>query len=604
MKSSPDQPVINLHAERLETRLMLTGSVTAKLASPSHLVLSGDRFENAIEITISGEGEVGVESNGKTSLLWENQPHDSIQLDDISRITINLRGGDDTLEVRGIFGNSRIQSVRVFGGAGHDHLELGGFVATKTVRLKGQGGDDNIRVMGSASEGLSVFRGGTGDDTIWMPAQSRSNGFEDTYNYLELSPTDADANEATIESFTLNGGQVVIPPGSWPVRPVEIQSNSGITGHGAGVSELRLEISAPGRFDPQYVVGTALPEVAEAFVENVFVNNLTLNGNYSSIDWSNVYGDGNAFGLHVRATRDSKFENLEIESTWTDGIYVSNILHQDNNSREIVFEDITIHHAGRQGVSVVGGEKLLFNNFDVFSIGRDGPLHTSPRSAIDLEPEANVARLVRDITISNWNIDRVGQGILVSASHSVAPATNIVIQNVSINDLDGPQSLAVRDAVGIRIENVSSQNHITDAGLGVIFVDSTGTVDGLSIRQSQGSNYLLRIRGDSDIEIRDLLIEDSDRAAIQVGGEPHEPLENSSLRLDDFEIRELGIEWLSAIRIFSAGDVIFSNGIVSDTTQSPFTFDLHTDIYCVACDFAASSQGLLRPDLDGELLEL
>lgn len=606
MSPPPIKPVLEFCSERLESRRMLAGSIVATLVTPTYLVLTGDSDDNALGVTISNDGDVAIVADAGTEIVWQRESVSLLQLDGVSTIDIRLRSGDDTINVRGATPDARVDSVQINARAGDDHVELADFTASRSVRVYGQSGNDSIRVL--ESEGLSprssVFFGGGGRDTIWMPSQSRSAGFEESYNYLELSPTDADANTLVIESFTLTGQKVAIPSGSWPVRPVSIQSNGGITGHGAGVSELRLKLSAPGRFDPQYVVGAALPSVAGGFVENISVNDLTLSGNFRFIDWSNVYGDGNAFGLFVRATKDSRFEDLEIRAVWTDGIYVSNILHEDNNSRDIVFEDITIHHAGRQGVSVVGGEQLLFDNFTVSSIGRDAPLHTSPRSAIDLEPEANVARLVRDITISNWDIDRVGQGILVSAGHSVAPATNIVIQNVTIDNLDGPQILAVRDAVDIQIENVSSRKHVTTAGLGVIFVDSTGTVDGLSIQASQGSNYVLRVRGESDITIRDLLIEDADRGVIQVGGEPHESLENSSLRLVDFEVRDVGIGGLSAIRIRSAGHVSFSEGIVEDTVESPFTFDLYTDIFCFQCNFTAGFLDLLNPNLDGELLEV
>ena len=73
---------------------------------------------------------------------------------------------------------------------------------------------------------------------------------------------------------------------------------------GAGVSELRLEIDSPSRYDPQHVLAVAAPTSADGFTRGVVVRDLTLNGNYKNIDWSDTYGDGNAFGTgHPRRRR-------------------------------------------------------------------------------------------------------------------------------------------------------------------------------------------------------------------------------------------------------------------------------------------------------------
>ena len=579
---------------------MLTGTIAVGITPTGTLWAIATPQSDEIDVQITAAGHVTLEADANFRFLQSVVPN-SLTIPDVQNLVIRLGAGHDRLTIRGGSSPAELSSVKVFAAGGNDQIDLSNLQVAQSVVVRGQTGADTIRILdheSSLGDRTRLF-GGVGEDQATSPAGAYHVGFRRFSELLELDPFDAESNTEKIHSVVHHGGTAAIPAGSWPVRPISIKSQGGIVGLGEGISELRLDLDeSPGRYDPQHVISTDIPAVTDGFVSDVYVTDLTINGDYQSVDWSNVYGDGNGFGIYVRAADQSHFKNLEIKNTWTDGIYVSNILHQDNNTRRTHFENITIYDAGRQGVSVVGGEQLVFDNFRVSSIGRGDSLHTSPRSAIDLEPESNVQRLVRDITISNWNIHHVGQGILVSGGHSAEQARNVRIENIAMYDLDGPQILAIRDTHDVFVKNISSVGHVTTAGLGVFFQDATGEVEDVTLRYSSGSNYLVHVTGDSDLNIRRLLIDRTERGAIHIGGEPGDS-QNTNVRFVDFDIRNLGNAGLSVIRVNSRGHVKFANGSISGSSAAPYTLRLYTDILCSACHFVASRYGLFAPEVDG-----
>lgn len=423
---------------------------------------------------------------------------------------------------------------------------------------------------------------------------------------LELSPTDADFNTRLIESHVQLGLSVVIPEGAWPVRPISMGPQSSLRGVGKDLSELRLELdTAPGRSDPQHVIGVVAPKTAGGFVSNIRVSDLTINANFANIDWSQVYNDGNGHGLRLHAVEKSTFERLEIKNARTDGIYIATVLGFENNSRELKFDDITIHHAGRQGVSIVGGEKITLTRFTVTDIGRDANLHISPRSAIDLEPEPNAKRWVRDITIRDWTIRRVGQGILATGTGSSKPMENIVIKDISIVDLDGPQVLAVREVKNLQVNNVvSREHHSATGGLSVFFGDTEGDVYGLKIRDITGVNYPIQIRGDSDIRLQNIVVSDTHRGILQIGGAPSQASENTKVTLTSFaftDSSQLATPYVP-IRVNSAATVTMRNGEMLGIGNSLFTMELTTDVTCHNCDFAEGTVKYFYGQANGNAL--
>ncbi len=388
------------------------------------------------------------------------------------------------------------------------------------------------------------------------------NHLNDRSVELQLSPTDATLNTALIESRVQNGRLARIPAGVWPVRPIAMGPGGEIRGQGVGVSELRLELDhAPGTYDAQHVIGTVNPTEPGGFVDDLKVSHLTINGNHENIDWSDVYADGNAHGMRIRAARNSVFTDLEIKNVHTDGILVATVLGYDNNSRCLLFDNIVIHHAGRQGVSIVGGEDIQLTNFTVSDIGRDEGLQTAPRAAIDLEPEPVSQRLIRNITISHWNIRRVGQGVIVNGLGSSHRAENITIENISLDDFDGPQGLAIDTVENITVRNVSIKNHRSEGGRTVFLKDTQGTISSLLLHRIVGVNYPVHVRGASDLLIDLLVVNNAERGVMLVGG-PGQLAEPTVVQLRYPEFREIGSDdsRIIPMRINSSADVVFRYG--------------------------------------------
>ena len=214
-------------------------------------------------------------------------------------------------------------------------------------------------------------------------------------------------------------------------------------------------------------------------------------------------------------------------------------------------------------------------------------------------------RLVRHITVSNWDIQNVGQGILVSATNSAARATDIVLENIFAQDMDGPQILAVRDVDQLVVRNFRGEDHQpTAGGLGVLFRNTTGDVDGLTIIGSGGTNYPLRVDGNSDLDLRNVIIDGASRGALQIGNEPSQAPAETHVRLSSFAFRHVANAsgGLPLGRVHSTGNVVLSDGLIADMGSTDFTFQLFCDVTFYDCQFAAGSEGIFDPSKPGQPL--
>ena len=425
---------------------------------------------------------------------------------------------------------------------------------------------------------------------------------------VSLSLQSADENTATIQAAIQEQGSAVIPKGSWPIRPIELSSHSelrGIVENQVNQSRLFLAIDSPRRYDPQHVIATRAQENTGGFTKQIRIRDLIIDGNYQAIDWKHVYGDGNGFGIFLRGAANCEIKNVEIRNCWTDGIYVATVLGHANNTRDCSFENLYIHHCGRQAVSVVGGEKLTFHKFKIRSIGRDAPLATSPRAAIDLEPEANVKRLVRDITIRDWDIARTGQGVLISGAHSVQPAENIVVEKIKMRDLDGPQILSVRDARNVTIRKVQATNHHPrNGGVGIIFRNAKAAATEMDFRQLTGTNFPLRIDGSSDVTLKHVRIEGCERGVLQIGNERELPIEGPQVRISDFLFTNVAQAktGLPIMRIHSLEEAMFVRGEISQPGMATFTAQLFSNARFQACELHPGQFGTFDPSQPGKAM--
>lgn len=416
-----------------------------------------------------------------------------------------------------------------------------------------------------------------------------------------LIANDADHNTREIQQRLADGKEVFILAGRWKVRPIALPSGSRLRGEGLE-SELQLVLDTPPeRFDPQHVLATARPSVPGEFTEDIQIRDLTINGNVVNNDWSRIYNDGNAHGILFQATKNCRVENVEIKNCRTDGIMITTILGTNTNCDSIVCEKVSIHHAARQGVSIVGGENVQLKKFTVSDIGRD-ELRVSPRSALDLEPNPNAQQFVRNVSVTDWKVDRCGQGILATGYGSSEQMENVTIKNVTVRDLDGPQVLAMRDIDGFEVEDISFEEHSGTSGLGLFFKDAVGSVSNISLKKIPKISYPFQVRGDSEIVFDGITLEDLGRGALHVGSEPNEAASATKVTLKAFSIRDVNREGFRyvPVRVNSTELVQIENATLTGIGLAFYTLQLVTDTTFTNCDFAKGSKGYFVPDATGK----
>ena len=630
---------INWNGDSAESHVVdVPGNLTLRLRDGNDVV----KLTNDSDATFSGAVSIDL-ANG----------HDALAIDDWdigNRLVVNTGSQNDSVTIRNTqvarnlsiqtrAGNDQFlaediefQSLALTTDNGNDVVELAGQVAgsQSTIHL-GNGSDrlnvgsgsvtssgtwnlgngNDIYTVDAGTVTQAVVDGKRGNDTLQSDTSLKSIGFEkfcdangsNCNSVLRLNGN-PDRNTRLIEQIVLNAGRAIIPAGSWPVRPIAIGSNASIVGQGIGISELRLMVQRPTRYEDQHVIASAIPP-ANQFIENIAISNITINGNQSRNNWTAVYNDGNAHGIYVRATANSTFEDIEIKNCHTDGIYVSTVLGQTNNSHHNSFERINIHDCGRQGVSVVGGEDLTFNDFNVSNIGQKN-WGKSPRSAIDLEPEYGVFRLIRNIEITNWTISNVGQGILVSGGHSSEQAENITIRDINIVSMNGPQILAVREVNNLVVENLQARvlRPNGGGGLGVYLKDTVGVLTNVTISNVQKTNFGVRVLGESDVLFNNLLVSNVTRSFMQIGSDAGQPAENTRVVLNGFQFDRAASDntGLPLIRVNSTENVYFVDGSLTNVGSARFVAQLETDTHFYNCTFSRGSLGWFDPSKDGKIL--
>ena len=214
-------------------------------------------------------------------------------------------------------------------------------------------------------------------------------------------------------------------------------------------------------------------------------------------------------------------------------------------------------------------------------------------------------RFIRNISITHWDIQRVGQGVLLTGTGSSLPAENITVRHIVCQDLDGPQILAARDITHLIVEDFRGEDHTTNGGVGVRFRNTVGTVNNLFIKNLQGTNFPLQIDGDSDVELTDVVVENAGRSVLQIGGEPTQALQNTRVKLDSFAFRNVGnTAGLPVARIKSEGYVEMVHGEISEVGIVPYTLSLYTDVFFDNCVLESGQQAVLTPGLSGVAIGL
>ena len=423
---------------------------------------------------------------------------------------------------------------------------------------------------------------------------------------VEVNLTQNPVTNATeINNLLAAGSHVRIPKGSWPVRPILLPANCRISGCGIGVAQLVLEVDSAN--PPSSWEDT---NVLRAIGNNISVNDLTINGNRTVNDFSNVNA-GDAYragmGLYIDGAAHSFFSNLQIKSCWSDGLFINFTDGASTPADSCIFNDLQIVDCERNGIGLFAGENISLSNLEIRDIGQSGRQEW-PRAGIDMTPQdltsAPAASYVRNICVSGCRIRDAGQGILVRGDHSQQPVDGLIIGGVDFLDLKGNQFLYLKKVSRLAISNVSCRNFDattndpSEAIAGLMIEDSVGVISNVDIdkvtylTQPAVGRYPLVIFGDeTDMQMSNVLVHDCTYGALQIGVESGVP-DTCSVDFSDFVFRNLmGATGAQIIVANSTGTVKLSNGLVREPGNAAQTVNLQTDVMFEGCDFDAGQSG-------------
>jgi cyclophilin family peptidyl-prolyl cis-trans isomerase len=152
--------------EHLETRALLAGNVVASL-NGSHLTVTGDAADNAIDITILN-GQIQLRGLNSTTVNGGTTPFViAAGTDTLSgNVLIQMAGGNDSISfTRGINFNG---VVDVHGQAGNDSFAANGVNFKSHAYFWGYEGNDTFSVQDTTVDGSLVIHGNQDNDLITL----------------------------------------------------------------------------------------------------------------------------------------------------------------------------------------------------------------------------------------------------------------------------------------------------------------------------------------------------------------------------------------------------------------------------------------------------
>ena len=159
----------------------------------------------------------------------------------------------------------------------------------------------------------------------------------------------------------------------------------------------------------------------------IFGGGALLIGDLEIQNGSGEYGHG----LYMSNAYNFTVENLVVSKCWGDGIYVGPTLFSNPNSvgRDGTFKDVTTTLNRRQGMSLVGAARLLFERCKFLSTG--AIKSTAPSAGVDIEPELNGV-IVDSIHFLDCTFAFNSQGLLLYSATPGALIRNITVTNANI----------------------------------------------------------------------------------------------------------------------------------------------------------------------------
>ncbi len=127
--------------------------------------------------------------------------------------------------------------------------------------------------------------------------------------------------------------------------------------------------------------------------EDVFINNIEMDGNNQGVILGGVYGDvGRQLphnGIFIKNSKKITVEGIKAHHFALDGIIVSN--KESNTNDEIKLQNNVIEYNGRQGLSWIGGNGLKVKGCKFNHTGK-GSIGSPPGAGVDIEAEVGPIR--------------------------------------------------------------------------------------------------------------------------------------------------------------------------------------------------------------------
>ena len=225
---------------------------------------------------------------------------------------------------------------------------------------------------------------------------------------LETTPS-----KAIITALTSDNDTIIIDKMdmAWIVRPIELKAVKNKT----VIIESGVEIIAKEK---------AFPKKSHALFKFIDCENIQIIGNGAKLCMNkDEYINGEwRHGISILGSIDISIENLSIQDTGGDGIYIAGS-EKSTFSENIVLKSILSINNKRQGISIISGK-----NIQIYDSQFSKTFGTLPGAGIDIEPN-RPEDTIENIFVSNSIFkDNFGAGIVISLGKLDASSTPVSIQ--------------------------------------------------------------------------------------------------------------------------------------------------------------------------------
>lgn len=231
-----------------------------------------------------------------------------------------------------------------------------------------------------------------------------------------------------IANAFLANTSVFFPEGNYLVYEIEVTDGHEARGAGMGATTLTRTSGATDTLGVFYANSGA----ADAFVENLTFRDMTLDGRVSTLSFSEQQHLVSLSGVD-----NVSFERVKFSGFRGDGIYLGSIGGERHNKNVSVigcFFD-GVNSDNRNAISVIDCDGLIIKGNHFYDCSR-----SNMPGAIDIEPNANVYHVNKNVVIADNTFKDVGGGVavvgivLTNETFTTQPENFIISNNVFDQD--------------------------------------------------------------------------------------------------------------------------------------------------------------------------